>query len=117
MAISIDENILLGVAGLVFIPVLVFFVKLIIEVGTIKSKIDGLNNQISKSETGFSKIEEHSSDLRVLKLRMDNLEKDVDHLSKSANPESSYGKERRMTRQSQRDLREIAEGEDDNKNG
>ena len=53
MAILIDENILLGVAGLVFIPVLVFFVKLIIEVGNIKSKIDGINNQITKSETGF----------------------------------------------------------------
>lgn len=74
MAIPLDENLLLGVAGLVFVPVFIFFVKLTIEVGNIKNKLDGIGEQIKETEISIEKIRELASDLRVLKLRVDNLE-------------------------------------------
>jgi uncharacterized protein YoxC len=95
MAISLDENILLFIAGAVFIPVFIFFVKMIIELGSIKTKIDTLYSQMKGSEASVSKVVEQASDIRILKLRVDNLERDVDHLVKRTNPESSSGRERR----------------------
>jgi hypothetical protein len=76
VAIPLDENILLTVAGLVFVPVFVFFVKLIIEVGNIKNKLDSIGEQIKETELSIEKIREHESDIRILKLRVDNLEKE-----------------------------------------
>lgn len=96
MAISLDENILLFIAGAVFIPVFIFFVKMIIELGSIKTKIDTMYSQIKGSEASVGKVVEQASDIRILKLRVDNVERDVDHIMRrGGSPESPIGRDRR----------------------
>lgn len=76
MAITLDENVLIFVAGGVFIPLFVFLIKLIIEVGTIKGKIDTLTSSHVDTKRAIDAIVECQSDIRILKIRVDNLERD-----------------------------------------
>lgn len=115
MAISLDENILLFIAGAVFIPVFIFFVKMIIELGSIKTKIDTLYSQIKGSEASVSKVVEQASDIRILKLRVDNVERDVDHIMRrGGSPESPIGRDRRE--REERDINNTNRRNRDNNN-
>lgn len=77
MAISIDENVLIFVAAGIFIPLFVFFIKLIIEIGVIKGKIDSLNANQIDTKKSIDAIAEIQSDIRILRIRVDNLERDI----------------------------------------
>jgi hypothetical protein len=51
MAISIDENVLLFLAGAIFIPIIIFMVKLVVDVGIIKSSVASMQKQIDKLDS------------------------------------------------------------------
>lgn len=51
MAISIDENVLLFLAGAIFIPIIIFMVKLVVDVGIIKSSVATMQRQIDKLDS------------------------------------------------------------------
>lgn len=48
MAISIDENVLLFLAGAIFIPIIIFMVKLVVDVGVIKGTVVTMQKQIER---------------------------------------------------------------------
>jgi hypothetical protein len=50
MAISIDENVLLFLAGAIFIPIIIFMVKLVVDVGVIKGTVSLMQKQIEKMQ-------------------------------------------------------------------
>jgi len=80
MAISIDENLLLGIAALVFIPVFLFCIKMIMKVGTLESKIDNVTNHLVGTEKANRELTEAKTDIKLIELRVKGLEKDVDYL-------------------------------------
>lgn len=77
MAIPLDENVLIFAAAGIFIPLFIFFIKLIIEIGVVKGKIDNLSIQSVDTKKAIDAIIECQSDIRILKIRMDNLEREV----------------------------------------
>ena len=50
MAISIDENVLLFLAGAIFIPIIIFMVKLVVDVGIIKGNVALMQKQIERMD-------------------------------------------------------------------
>lgn len=77
MVVPIDENILLGAAVAIFIPLFVFLVKLIIEVGNIKGKIETMCDNITKHEKSVSDMIAVKTDLRLIEMRLNNIENEM----------------------------------------
>lgn len=76
MAIPLDENLLLGTAGLIFVPLFIFFVKLLIEIGGIKNRLESVANQMSKYDTAYDYITEVKYNIRDIQRRLDQIERD-----------------------------------------
>lgn len=74
MAISIDENILMGAAAVIFVPLFVFFIKLIMQMATIQSQIQAMNASINEHKQAVTEFNRMLSDMRIIKLRLDNIE-------------------------------------------
>jgi Na+-transporting methylmalonyl-CoA/oxaloacetate decarboxylase gamma subunit len=79
MAIAIDESVLLGVAGLVFIPLFTVLLKVFMRVGHLENRFDALVASRLKADTYVEQLGEHESDLRMMKMRLDNLEKKINN--------------------------------------
>lgn len=75
--VFIDENILLGSAVAIFIPLFVFLVKLIIEVGNIKGKIDAMCLNIEDHKRSVSDMNTVKTDLRLIDMRLNNIEQEL----------------------------------------
>lgn len=86
---------------MIFIPLFIFLIKMIITVGKIETRLDSLCQKITdvKSQTGD--VVEMQSDIRILKLRTDNMEEEVHDLrrgynvKKSGRPFQNYDDERK----------------------
>lgn len=80
MVVAIEESILLLIVGLfsgLFIPLFVFLIKMIMRVSELESKVNSfVNGQKEMREQGVS-IGDIKSDVRILKLRMDNAEVEI----------------------------------------
>lgn len=76
MPVSIDENILLGAGVAVFIPIFVFFIKLIIEIGNIKGRIETMCNNIEEHKKSLTDVNSIKTDLKLIDLRLDNIEEE-----------------------------------------
>lgn len=77
MVVSIDENILLGAAVAVFIPLFVFLIKLIIEVGNIKGKIDAMCMNIEEHKRSVSDMNSIKTELKLIDMRLDNIDQEL----------------------------------------
>lgn len=77
MGIQIDETILFGAAIAIFIPLFVFFVKLIIEIGNIKGKLEAMCNNIEEHKKALDNTNQMHTDLRLINLRLDNIESEL----------------------------------------
>ena len=75
--VFIDENILLGSAVAIFIPLFVFLVKLIIEVGNIKGKIEAMCDNIEEHKKSVSDMNTVKTDLKLINMRLDNIENEI----------------------------------------
>ena len=107
MAISIDENILLFIAGVIFIPVFIFFIKMIMEVGNIKNKVDGIDGFIKEFKVIIDKYRQDSTDLKILESRLSHVEDEMNYVRKihrEEHPESRMEDEKfRSYRDNDRD--------------
>ena len=56
MAIYLDENILLFLVGAIFVPLIIFLVKLIIDLGIIKSRIETLCKEVETLDSFSTRI-------------------------------------------------------------
>lgn len=74
MTIQIDENILLAAAGLIFVPLFIFFIKLIIQMSAIQGKIDNINDTIKEHKESINELNNVLYEIRMVKLRIDNVE-------------------------------------------
>ena len=74
MGITIDENILLGAAAVIFVPLFVFFIKLIIEMGAIKGRLEAMCGNIQEHKKAVDEMIKVQSDINLIKLRLDNIE-------------------------------------------
>lgn len=79
MAIPIDEGILLSVIAGIFIPILVYLVKMVMKMGAIEGKVDNIIKSREKVDIHISRLEEHESELRLFKLRLENIEKHLNN--------------------------------------
>ncbi len=74
MAVQIDENILMAATALIFVPLFIFFIKLIIQMGTIQSKIETINEIVHEHKTAINELGEVLTEIRMVKMRLDHIE-------------------------------------------
>ena len=87
MAIEIDENILMGAAAVIFVPLFVFFIKLIIQMGTIQGKIDSMNATIAEHKTAVTDLNEMLYEMKVIKHRLDRIESQLSSNTHRGSPD------------------------------
>ena len=82
MALILDESLVLGIAGLVFVPVFVFCIKMIMKVGTLEQKIDALCNNVSGLITEKKEVDRLKQQVNLIEYQVRELVGDVDYLMK-----------------------------------
>jgi hypothetical protein len=80
MVIQIEETILIAVAGLVFIPVFLFCIKMIIELGNNKVKMEHMEDHIKKSAHYYDRIEKLDRIISVYEIKLEQHDKDISSL-------------------------------------
>ena len=76
MAISIDESVFLFFMGAIFIPLISFLIKLIIDIGVIKSKLEQFCKMAEEHDTALEGMNKHENRLNLLESRVDRIERD-----------------------------------------
>ena len=79
MVVSLDENLLLGASVAIFVPLFIFFVKLIIEIGGIKNSLQSMNDQIDDYKQTAGYVNDVRYDIRDIKRRLSEMESDFRH--------------------------------------
>jgi hypothetical protein len=82
MVVELNENVLLGLAGLVFVPVFIFCVKMIIEVGNLNAKTDTIKSDLKDLKDKMSVLEALERDNPVQTLRIETLQKEIEELKR-----------------------------------
>lgn len=82
MVVELNENVLLGLAGLVFVPVFIFCVKMIIEVGNLNAKTDVIKSDIKDLKDKIISLEALERDNPVQTLRIETLQKEIEELKR-----------------------------------
>lgn len=71
--VEIQESYLLAFLTVVFVPVFVFCIKMVMEVGTIKANLDGFRNEMNVRFKEISKdVERTQKDIENLFNKLDN---------------------------------------------
>ena len=76
MAIQIDESVFLFFMGAIFIPLISFLIKLIIDIGIIKTKIDNVCRLADEHDGQLTGLNQHENRLNLIEARIDRLERD-----------------------------------------
>lgn len=63
--------------GAIFLPLIIFLVKLIIDFGIVKGKLDDVLKAREEQESRFEKIEGMSNRVTVLEIKVERVEKDL----------------------------------------
>ena len=85
MVVSIDENILLGFLGVIFVPLIAFIVKLVIDIGVIKSDLKAVTTLASEHDMHERIINKHENRLNLVESRVDRAERDLSRSSSRNN--------------------------------
>lgn len=78
MAITVDENILLSMVSVVFIPLLILLVKMIMEVSNNKARLSNLEESTKEHIEMNRRISKLENEEGVKRVRIDNLERWLD---------------------------------------
>ena len=89
MAIEINENVLLTIAGVIFVPIFVFLIKMIMEVANIRTKLDTFDSHIDESKSAIKKIADFGYELRAIKTALADIDGDLKYLFNSVHHEAS----------------------------
>lgn len=65
--VEIDESILLTVAGMVFVPVFIFAIKMIMEVGNLKTRTDSTETYIKEAKEMYQRVIVAESEIKSMK--------------------------------------------------
>ena len=77
MAIPIDESTLLTVAGLIFIPVFGFCIKMIMEMSSYKARMKEFDDHIIEAKEWKKEITELQNAKNILELRLMTMERSI----------------------------------------
>ena len=79
MVIQIQENVLISIFGImlgvIFVPLFLFFLRMYVRVNKLEDKLNAVITSREKVEVHIDRLGEHDSLIRLLSLRLDNLEK------------------------------------------
>jgi hypothetical protein len=82
MAIPIDESVFLFFIGAIFIPLISFLIKLIIDIGVIKSKLEQTLNMSKEHDIQIEGIRRNENRINLIESRLDRVERAVDNSRK-----------------------------------
>lgn len=88
--VDIPESYLLTFLGVIFVPLFIFLMKMIIEQGNTKTKIDSMMTHIDESKDLFSKVFGHETEIKLIKQKLIHLENEIRQLF-SRNRSSNMG--------------------------
>lgn len=80
MGIEINENVLLTIAGVIFVPIFVFLIKMIMEVANIRTKLDSFQAHIDATKDFIKHFTNVDYEIRWLKERLNDIEDDLKYL-------------------------------------
>jgi hypothetical protein len=75
MVIQVEESVLISIFAVMFIPLFLFFIRIYVRVNQLTDKLDTVITSREKVEVHIARLNEHDSELRLQKMRLDNLEK------------------------------------------
>ena len=75
MVIQVEESVPVALFAVMFVPLFLFFLRMYIRVNQLEGRLDNVVDSRAKVDIHIAKLNEHDSDLRLLKMRLDNLEK------------------------------------------
>lgn len=80
MAIEINENVLLTIAGVIFVPIFVFLIKMIMEVANIRTKLDIFDAHIEETRSNIKKVSDFGYEIRAIKTSLSDIDDDLKYL-------------------------------------
>jgi ABC-type multidrug transport system fused ATPase/permease subunit len=78
--VEIPESYLIVFFGAVFIPLFIFLMKMIMEQGNTKSRIEILGTSLEESKELFNKVFENTTDIKLIKQRIGQMENEMKHV-------------------------------------
>ncbi|MGE5661483.1 MAG: hypothetical protein ACM3X1_04475 [Ignavibacteriales bacterium] len=115
MGLEINENVLLTIAGVIFVPIFVFLIKMIMEVANIRTKLDAFQAHIDETKAYIKKILDFDYEIRLIKTRLAEIEDDLKYLFSERSNNKIYDEKRgarrrfRATSTAERERREEEE--------
>ena len=64
----------MAAAAVIFVPLFVFFIKLIIQMGTIQGKIENISVTVSEHKAAVNEFNEVLYEMKTIKHRLDRIE-------------------------------------------
>lgn len=115
MGIEINENVLLTIAGVIFVPIFVFLIKMIMEVANIRTKLDAFQAHIDETKVYIKKILDFDYEIRLIKTRLAEIEDDLKYLFSEHSNNKGYDEKRgrrRFRAEERKDKRDDQENTD-----
>ena len=75
MVVQVEESVLIAIFGIIVVPLVLFLFRMIIKVNHLEGRLDALVASRARVDEHIIRLGEHESDIRLLKLRLDNLER------------------------------------------
>lgn len=96
MAVTVDENLLIAAGVGVFIPLFIFFIKLIIKFQELNSKLGQLCGHMDDNKKTIADVMDMKGDIREIYYRLDNIERSISRHNNGAShggsPDMGYRK-------------------------
>lgn len=78
--VDIPESYLITFLGVVFVPLFIFLMKMIIEQGNTKTKMDSMMTHIEESKDLFNKVFGHETEIKLIKQKLIHIENEIRQL-------------------------------------
>lgn len=78
--VEIPESYLLTFLGVIFVPLFIFLIKMIIEQGNTKLKVDRMIDHIEESKTLIEHVHGHETEIKLIRQRLNQIEDELKHL-------------------------------------
>lgn len=75
MVIQVEESVLVALFAVMFVPLFLFFIRIYVRVNQLTDKLEAVITSREKVDVHIARLGEHDSLIRLLSLRIDNLEK------------------------------------------
>lgn len=78
--VEIPESYLLTFLGVIFVPLFIFLMKMIMEQGNTRTKVENIIRHIEETKDLVKQVYEHTTEIKLIRQRLDQIEAEVKDL-------------------------------------